>query len=132
MVVTMILGDLEKQVLNYLWTQGEADAKQVHADMSASRSGSLNTIQSTLDRLYKKKLLSRSKVGHAYRYRARVDRQELIAQLVCNVTHDFIEAGQSPLVAAFVSMSDQLNSAELDALEAMIDARRKQTQEGDS
>ena len=40
----MILGELEKQVLNHLWSAGEADAKQIHSAFSAGRSSSLNTI----------------------------------------------------------------------------------------
>jgi len=47
----MQLGELEKQVLQYLWNASEADAKQVHAVLGQSRGNSLNTIQSTLDRL---------------------------------------------------------------------------------
>ena len=50
----MNLGDLEKSVLQYFWEHQEADAKRVHAYFHAQRGGSLNTIQSTLDRLYKK------------------------------------------------------------------------------
>jgi len=57
----MILGDLEKRVLQYLWEVAEADAKQVHGALTQSQGGSLNTIQSTLDRLFKKKLLTRQK-----------------------------------------------------------------------
>ena len=61
----MQLGELEKQVLQYLWNASEADAKQVHVVLGQSRGNSLNTIQSTLDRLFKKGLLSRTKQGHA-------------------------------------------------------------------
>lgn len=57
----MQLGKLEKIVLQYLWNKKEADAKQVHSVLGVPRGNSLNTIQSTLDRLFKKELLSRSK-----------------------------------------------------------------------
>lgn len=33
----MQLGELEKQVLQHLWTESEADAKQVHAVLGVSR-----------------------------------------------------------------------------------------------
>ena len=78
----VILGELEKQVLNYLWDNDEANAKQVHTAFNAERPGSLNTIQSTLERLYKKKLLSRRKSSHAYIYRPRVKREALMARLI--------------------------------------------------
>ena len=47
----MFLGELEKLVLQYLWETESADAKQVFAYFEKSRGGTLNTIQSTLDRL---------------------------------------------------------------------------------
>ena len=121
----MILGELEKQVLNHLWSAGEADAKQIHSAFSAGRSSSLNTIQSTLDRLYKKQLLSRSKQGHAFVYRTRVDREDLIALLIRNITSDLVSQDNQSLMAAFVSLSADLGDDELDRLEAMIQNHRR-------
>ena len=54
----MQLGDLEKMVLQYLWQHKSADVKEVYKHFEKIRGGSLNTYQSTLDRLYKKELLS--------------------------------------------------------------------------
>ena len=125
----MILGELEKQVLNHLWSAGEADAKQIHAAFSAGRSSSLNTIQSTLDRLYKKQLLSRSKQGHAFIYRTRIDREDLIAQLIRNITSDLVSQDSQSLMAAFVSLSADLGEDELDRLEAMIQKHRRKGKE---
>ncbi|HBS41324.1 MAG TPA: TrmB family transcriptional regulator [Oceanospirillales bacterium] len=125
----MILGELEKQVLNQLWTTGEADAKQIHAALGEAQGRSLNTIQSTLDRLYKKQLLSRSKLGHAFIYRPRLDRSELIARLIRDITSDFVRQGSDSLMAAFVSLSADLGDEELDRLEALIRQHRSQSQE---
>ena len=99
----MQLGELEKQVLHYLWQHDSADVKQVFSYFEPRRGGSLNTYQSTLDRLYKKGLLSRSKAGHAFQYRAKVARHELIGQLIHSVTSDFVAEDDSSLIAAFSS-----------------------------
>ena len=79
---TVILGDLEKRVMRYLWTATHADVKDVHAKLTKDQGGALNTIQSALDRLYRKGLLDRRKQGHAYVYCPRIGRRELIAQLI--------------------------------------------------
>ncbi|MDN5369249.1 MAG: hypothetical protein PWP74_557 [Shewanella sp.] len=121
----MQLGELEKLVLQYLWNVPEADAKQVHSEFERSRGSSLHTIQSTLDRLFKKSLLSRTKQGHAYFYRAKVDRDTLLAKLISNVTNDFIEDGEHSLIAAFSSTSASLDDAQLDRLEKLIDVQRQ-------
>ena len=54
-------GELEKLVLQHIWDIGEVDAKQVFAHFEKARGGTLNTIQSTLDPLFEKGLLSREK-----------------------------------------------------------------------
>lgn len=126
----MLLGELEKQVLQYLWSVSSADAKQVHADLAKKRGGSLNTIQSTLDRLFKKGLLTRVKQGHAYYYQAKLEREDLIAQLIKNVTSDFVNAGENSLVAAFASVSSELDEAQLDQLEKLIEQQRLLRKQG--
>ena len=52
MMLLMNLGQLEKLVLKFFWQTHVADAKQVYAYFEKSRGGTLNTIQSTLDRLF--------------------------------------------------------------------------------
>jgi predicted transcriptional regulator len=121
----MVLGELEKLVIQYLWGVPEADAKQVHMAMAKERGGALNTIQSTLDRLYRKGLLSRQKQGHAFQYHAKLGREELLAQLILDVTNDFVSEGESSLIAAFSSVSADLNDAQLNQLEQLIEVQRQ-------
>ena len=73
------LGELEIAVLEHLWSNGEFNVKGVHAALGKVRGISHNTIQSTLERLFKKKLLTRKKVSYAYVYQTAVARDELIA-----------------------------------------------------
>jgi len=56
----------------FLWHGGEGAAKAVHKGLGQARGITLNTIQSTLKRLFEKGLLSRDKVSHAHVYRPRV------------------------------------------------------------
>lgn len=121
----MILGELEKLVLKFLWQAQSADVKEVHRHFEKSRGGSLNTIQSTLDRLYKKGLLAREKKSHSYVYTTAVDRQEFIGQLIRSVTHDFSEDGDA-LLTAFVNFSADRDEGSLDRLESLIREYRNQ------
>lgn len=116
----MHLGELEKLVLNYFWTVPSADAKQVHQHFAEQRGGSLNTIQSTLDRLFKKGLLGREKVAHAFLYSAASTRSAFIGQLVRSVSKDFVSTDEDNLLAAFVSLSAKLDDQQLSDLEATI------------
>lgn len=120
----MKLGELEKLVLNYFWHNQDADVKTVFKFFARSRGGSLNTIQSTLDRLFKKGLLVRTKQSHAFVYNAAMDQQQFIGQLITQVTQDFTNDHQDSLATAFVSLSTQFDDQQLDKLEQQIRAHR--------
>jgi len=120
----MQLGELEKLILNYFWRVETADAKQVHAHFEKQRGGTLNTIQSTLDRLYKKGLLKREKESHAFQYRAANQRKAFIGQLIRDVTQDFADSDEDSLLAAFVSLSAELDVEQLDKLDTVIQEYR--------
>ena len=123
----MNLGELEKLVLNYFWQVPTADVKQVYAHFEKSRGGTLNTIQSTLDRLFKKNLLKRDKIGHAFQYRAAKQRKDFIAGLIKDTTDDFTSPDEDTILAAFVSLSSELNEDQLDQLEQLIKNHRLTT-----
>lgn len=126
----MNLGELEKLVLQHIWDTGEVDAKQVFAHFEKTRGGTLNTIQSTMDRLFKKGLLSREKLGHAYLYRSAVDRNAFIGQLINDIASDFGSTKDSPLLAAFSSLSSDLDNEQLDELERLIEEKRAASRAG--
>ncbi|WP_286804121.1 MULTISPECIES: BlaI/MecI/CopY family transcriptional regulator [unclassified Marinimicrobium] len=117
------LGELEIAVMEALWQTPGQSAKDLHATLGAARGISLNTVQSTLDRLYRKQLLSRTKVAHAFRYRPQVARQQLIAGLINDLLGRFTNDAHSSL-AAFVDAADQLDERALDELEQVLKARR--------
>ena len=116
-----LLGELESAVMDFLWAQGEADPKAVHAALGPSRRITLNTIQSTLKRLFEKGLLTREKVSHAHLYRPTSTREGYHQTLIGTL------AGGDPesLVAAFVDMAERAGPEHLARLEALVTARRK-------
>ena len=125
----MQLGDLEKQVLHYLWGVESAGAKQVHVHLRKIRGGSLSTIQSTLDRLFKKGLLARDKQGHAFQYRPAIERHDFVCQLIHDVTRAYVD-DESGLLAAFTSFSSELSGPQLEQLEQLIQMQKAKRQQG--
>lgn len=118
------LGELEIAVLEYVWHQPRVSAKEAHAAIGASRGISANTVQSTLERLFRKQLLQREKQGHAFYYTAKVPRQQLLVGLINDVLGRFGSDTTSSL-AAFVEAAEQLDENALQTLEAEIIARRE-------
>ena len=74
-------GELEKQVLDVLWTaEGPVTPRQVHDQMGKSRKLAYTTTMTILVRLYKKGLVERKPAGRAFAYRPRVSRDQRAAE----------------------------------------------------
>lgn len=124
--ITVPLGDLEVQTLEYLWAEPSGGtAKQAHEAFGEARGVTLNTVQSTLERLFRKGLLTRSKVGHAYCYLAAVTRQAFLSSLINQVLGRFGGDSESS-IAAMVDVAERLDSETLTLLEQTIQERRQQ------
>jgi predicted transcriptional regulator len=118
------LGNLEIAVLEFVWQTPEVTVKQVHAELGVERGLALNTVQSTLDRLFRKQLLEREKVSYAFHYSARLPREKLLAGLINEVLQRF-ENDRASSLAAFVEVAEQLDEDALQALEKELKARRR-------
>ena len=121
-----LLGELESAVMNHLWSGGEGEAKAVHARLGKRRGITLNTVQSTLKRLFEKGLLEREKVSHAHVYAARVTREEFHRGLLDELVGDLMHTGAEAIVSAFVDLADRAGPSTLARLEQLVAERRKQ------
>jgi len=119
------LGELEIAVMEYLWDFEAADAKAIHRQLGGQRNISPNTIQSTADRLYKKGLLNREKVSHAFVYSPAVTREQLMAEMIDNVVDKLSGGSTDAMLSAFVDLADRMEQDSLDRLEALIAERRQ-------
>lgn len=124
------LGDLELAVLEELWTRGACDAKAVHRALHGRRGIGLTTVQSTLERLFRKQLLRREKVSHAYVYAPALQREALLGRLIEDVVATFAGCGPEPMLSAFVDLAARVDEDNLERLERLIAERRAQDQEG--
>jgi predicted transcriptional regulator len=124
-----LLGELELAVLDYAWSHDETDAKEVHRALGVPRKITLNTIQSTLERLHRKGLLTRERVSHAYRYRPLLSRDEFRARAAAHAAGELRGAQAGGVLAAFVDLAMKADRANLDRLESIIAAARARRRE---
>ena len=111
--------------MTHLWAGGEGDAKAVHTALGRRRGISLNTIQSTLKRLFDKGLLERTKVSHAHQYRVRISREDFHRGLIGELVANFMDGDVSGVMAAFVDLAERAGPAHLERLEALVGERRR-------
>lgn len=122
--INLPLGELEIEVMELLWDAGPADVKSVHEVLGQARRRSLNTVQSTLERLYRKGLLAREKQSRAYVYRPNVGREALLVQTMGHIADRLGARDSGALMASFVELADLQNPENLEMLQALIDEQR--------
>src|SRR4051794_29736388 len=115
-----LLGDLELAVLDFVWANREVDVRDVHGDIGLAREISVSTIQSTLERLHRKGLLSRERVSHAFRYKPVLSREEFRARAVAVAAGELRGAAAAGVLAAFVDIAAKADHQNLDRLEALV------------
>jgi predicted transcriptional regulator len=119
-----VLGELEQDVMEVLWTQAPLTTREVLKRVSRSKLA-YTTIMTTLDRLYKKRLLRREKVGLAFVYRPAIDRDQYRRLVVEAAVTPLLEEGAGAVLAAFVDVAAGIDQQHLEALEKLISQRRK-------
>ncbi len=95
------LGERELAVLKLLWAGGEATAQSIQTQMPGEAI-SLSTVQSTLERLHRKKLVRRVKQGRAYCYRAALSQPQLIGGLLQDLADDVAAGELAPMLSGFL------------------------------
>jgi predicted transcriptional regulator len=123
------LGQLEVAVLDRLWSAGPAEVREVHAAVGAARGISPNTVQSTLERLVRKGLVERTKIGRAYRYRVLLTRRQWMERGLDWLANEVPGTPTETLLAAFVDLTERAGAAELAELERLVRERRRRARE---
>ncbi|MCP4676066.1 MAG: BlaI/MecI/CopY family transcriptional regulator [Deltaproteobacteria bacterium] len=120
------LGSLEEKVMSVLWRAGPLSVREMNKRLGEKKLA-YTTVMTTLDRLYKKGLLSRSKDGLAYVYRAELSRDEYQRRLARETVSGLMSKGADavPVLAAFVDVAARLDGKNLAKLEALIAERRR-------
>jgi predicted transcriptional regulator len=105
--------------------RGEGEAKAVHAALGVRRGITLNTVQSTLKRLFEKGLLERDKVSHAHVYRASLSRVDFHRGLLGELVGEWMHGHADAVVSAFVDLTERAGPEHLARLEALVAERRR-------
>lgn len=120
----LALGPLELKVLAVLWDRGRA-ATVRHVQPSFPQLA-YTTLMTTLDRLYRKGVLRRRRLGRAFGYEPRCSRDELLGQMMSGQVVDLLAScGDSTvLLSTLVQAVGHADAELLDALEALVHAER--------
>lgn len=119
------LGPLELKVLEVLWQRNRAST--VRSVQPSFPRLAYTTLMTTLDRLYRKGVLRRFRLGRAFGYEPCCSRDELFGQMVSGHVTDLLAAcGDSTvLLSTLVEAVRDADAELLDELEALVRAERE-------
>ena len=121
------LGPLEADVMDVLWNRSEGNVRDVIQLLA--RPLAYTTVMTTLDRLYKKGLLSRRKFERAFIYAPRLSRQQWEQKRAGDFLAAFLarpETSGDALISCLVDAVGTRDEALLDELERKIKLKRKE------
>ncbi|MDP2996181.1 MAG: BlaI/MecI/CopY family transcriptional regulator [Bryobacterales bacterium] len=90
---------LELECLKTLWTLGEGNVKDVRQALEPARGLAYTTVMTVLDRLARKGVVSRRKVGRSFVYTPAVTRDALRRPAVRELLENFFDGSEQSLIA---------------------------------
>ena len=120
------LGSLERDVMGLAWNRGEISVRD--ACDALGFAVAYTTVMTTMDRLFRKGLLARRKVGRAFVYWAAASREELEGAVAADLVRSLLqsEGGEPlPILSSLVDAVSDRDRALLDELERLIREKRR-------
>jgi predicted transcriptional regulator len=133
-ILTQAFGPLEIQVLEAVWaSSGPATVRDLQSSFPEC---AYTTLMTTLDRLHKKGVLARTKVGRAFAYESRLERSEMERQLATRSIGELLGAASGrralePLLSCFVDAVTERDRQLLDDLERLLKEKRTRLDRGE-
>jgi predicted transcriptional regulator len=131
-VASLALGKLERQVLDEAWCRGEVSVREVF--VTFDEKVAYTTLMTTLDRLYKKRLLDRRKDGRAFLYSPALSQ----AEFEHGIREDVIDSllgrgaeGVEPVLACIVDTVSERDLELLDELDRLVKEKKRQLRRQD-
>lgn len=126
------LGPLEERLLEILWLRGTGTVREVVEN--SCQDLAYTTVMTTLDRLFKKNLLTREAEGRAFRYTPRFTRQELQREAAGEAFRQLLDVSAAPSLplSYLVEILSERDAQLLDDLRHLVEAKRRELQGGES
>jgi len=126
-VASLALGKLEREVLEQTWERREVSVRDIV--LAFEERIAYTTVMTTLDRLYKKHLLTRRKDGRAFLYSPAVSRDELDHGIREDVIEGLFSDGRhgiQPLLACIVDTVSERDREMLDELDRLVKEKKRE------
>jgi predicted transcriptional regulator len=119
------LGALERKILSHCWQRNDLTVRDLCGLLSSAVA--YTTVMTTMDRLFKKGLLSRRKIGRAFLYSPTATREELEGAVATELVYSLLdrEGEPLPILSSLVDAVSEHDRALLDDLERLVREKRR-------
>jgi predicted transcriptional regulator len=93
------LAPLELDCMNTLWPMGQGTVREIRDRLAPRRPRAYTTIMTIMDRLARKGIVERRKVGRAYMYRPNLSAEEARGHALDQVIENFFAGSKEALLA---------------------------------
>ena len=119
-----IQGELQAQIMAALWQLGEGTVGQVRTALPKASRGAYTTVQTVLNRLADRGLLSRTKSGNALIYRPTLSEDEYVSQSIERALSSASSEARQLALAQLVGNIDGVELRDLKRLAKEIERQR--------
>lgn len=126
-MASLALGKLERQVLDEAWQRREVSVRDIF--LAFEERIAYTTLMTTLDRLFRKRILERRKDGRAFVYSPAVSREEFEHGIREDVIDGLLGRGAEgiqPVLACIVDTVSERDRELLDELDRLIKEKRRE------
>ena len=121
---TAIQGELQAQIMSALWRLGEGTVPQVRAALPARYRSAYTTVQTVLNRLAERGLLSRGKSGKQIIYTPKLSEAAYLSRSIETTLAGASTDARQAVLANLVGQLDKNELSELQALAKQISGSR--------
>jgi predicted transcriptional regulator len=125
-VASLALGKLERQVLEEAWQRGEVSVREIY--VAFDETIAYTTLMTTLDRLFRKRILDRRKEGRAFFYFPVASREEFEHGIREDIIDGLLGGGAEgiqPVLACIVDTVSETDRELLDELDRLIKEKKR-------
>lgn len=102
--IDQILGELESKVMKVVWDQCSCSAQDVLVALEPDRRYAYTTIQTILNRLRQKGLLTRKRQGRFSLYKPTISQEEFTERITRDILAGLLKDEERPIVSTFVDL----------------------------
>lgn len=123
--LNQVLGTLEKDIIEVLWQRGESCVKDILDVFSPDRNISYSTVITVTNRMVKKGLLKKTKIGKAYFYKPTYNREQFFEFVSRKVVEGVSELSPQSVMVHFVDYMAQMDPEKIEYFSKLLESKRQ-------